>query len=182
MATVLYIPEHKQSPSAMRACIRYCVQEKKTMDADGRQYVGGVTALAIMLTRNLWQRRICTARHPGSTSTNTSNPSVRAKSGLTKKPTASDWSLPGKPFRATRFWSPRIWMPATRTAHNASTTILLSTRSASRTAERFTLPRTHYRNCGRSATTSAATTGCRFCRHPDGATEKASARGNTVPR
>ncbi len=35
MATVLYIPEHKQSPSAMRACIRYCVQEKKTVMQTG---------------------------------------------------------------------------------------------------------------------------------------------------
>ena len=35
MATVLYIPEHKQSPSAMRVCIRYCVQEKKTVMQTG---------------------------------------------------------------------------------------------------------------------------------------------------
>ena len=62
MATVLYIPEHKQSPSAMRACIRYCVQEKKTMDADGRRYVGGVNCLGVhayeefMATKNLYRK------------------------------------------------------------------------------------------------------------------------------
>ena len=62
MATVLYIPEHKQSPSAMRACIRYCVQEKKTVDADGRQYVGGVNCLGVhayeefMATKNLYRK------------------------------------------------------------------------------------------------------------------------------
>ena len=158
-----------------------CRRRKQWMRTGGGMSVGS-TALALMLTRNLWQRKICTARHPVSTSTSMSNPSARAKSGLTKKPTASDWSLPGKPFRNTRFWATSIWVPTTKTAHSASTIILLSTRSALRTAERFTLPRTHYRNCGRSATTSAATTGCRFCRRPDGATEKASVRGNTAPR
>ena len=180
MSTVLYIPEHKQSPSAMRACIRYCVQEKKTMDADGRQSTGS-TALALMLTRNLWQRRICTVRHPGSTSTNMSNPSVRGKSGLMKKLIASVWNLPGKPSRDTRFWSPRIWMHMMTAVHSASTTILLSTRSASRTAERFTLPRIRYRSCGRSATTSAATTGCLFCRRRSAEMVRASVRGSTAP-
>lgn len=42
MATVIFIKESKQTPSAMRGCINYCVQEKKTVDSDGRQYVGGV--------------------------------------------------------------------------------------------------------------------------------------------
>ena len=39
MATFIFIKESKQTPSAMRGCINYCVQEKKTV---GRQYVGGV--------------------------------------------------------------------------------------------------------------------------------------------
>ena len=178
-----FISPNTSNPQAPcgRASAIACRRRKRWTQTGGSMSAGS-TALALMLTKNSWQRRICTARHPGSTSTNTSNPSVRGKSGLTKKPTASDWSLPGKPFRDTRFWSPRIWMPTTRTAHSASTTILLSTRSASRTAERFTLPRIRYRSCGRSATTSAATTGCRFCRRPDGATEKASVRGSTTPR
>ena len=38
MATVISIKESKQTPSTMHGCIRYCVQEKKTKDADGRQY------------------------------------------------------------------------------------------------------------------------------------------------
>ena len=38
MATVIYIKESKQTPSAMRGCINYCVQEKKTVDKNGRQY------------------------------------------------------------------------------------------------------------------------------------------------
>ena len=38
MATVIFIKESKQTPSAMRGCIRYCVQEKKTVDKNGRQY------------------------------------------------------------------------------------------------------------------------------------------------
>ena len=42
MATVIFIKESKQTPSAMRGCIRYCVQEKKTVDENGQQYVGGV--------------------------------------------------------------------------------------------------------------------------------------------
>ena len=46
----------------MRACIRYCVQEKKTVDADGRQYVGGVNGLGVhayeefMATKNLYRK------------------------------------------------------------------------------------------------------------------------------
>ena len=45
MATVIFIKESKQTPSAMRGCINYCVQEKKTVDENGRQYVGGVNCL-----------------------------------------------------------------------------------------------------------------------------------------
>ena len=45
MATVIFIKESKQTPSAMRGCIRYCVQEKKTVDENGQQYVGGVNCL-----------------------------------------------------------------------------------------------------------------------------------------
>ena len=44
----------------MRGCIRYCVQEKKTVDENGRQYVGGVNCLGqhayeeFMATKNLY--------------------------------------------------------------------------------------------------------------------------------
>lgn len=60
MATVIFIKESKQTPSAMRGCIHYCVQEKKTVDSDGRQYVGGVNCLGqhayeeFMATKNLY--------------------------------------------------------------------------------------------------------------------------------
>ena len=60
MATVIFIKESKQTPSAMRGCISYCVQEKKTMDADGRQHVGGVNCLGqhayeeFVATKNLY--------------------------------------------------------------------------------------------------------------------------------
>lgn len=60
MATVIFIRESKQTPSAMRGCINYCVQEKKTVDSDGRQYVGGVNCLGrhayeeFMATKNLY--------------------------------------------------------------------------------------------------------------------------------
>ena len=37
MATVIFIKESKQAPSVMRGCINYCVQEKKTVDENGRQ-------------------------------------------------------------------------------------------------------------------------------------------------
>ena len=32
MATVMYIPEHRQNRFAMRAVINYCMQEYKTFD------------------------------------------------------------------------------------------------------------------------------------------------------
>ena len=60
MATVIFIKESKQTPSAMRGCINYCVQDKKTVDSDGRQYVGGVNCLGthandeFMATKNLY--------------------------------------------------------------------------------------------------------------------------------
>ena len=60
MATVIFIKESKQTPSAMRGCIRYCVQEKKTVDENGRQYIGGVNCLGrhayeeFMATKNLY--------------------------------------------------------------------------------------------------------------------------------
>lgn len=60
MATVIFIKESKQTPSAMRGCINYCVQEKKTVDENGRQYVGGVNCLGMhaydefMATKNLY--------------------------------------------------------------------------------------------------------------------------------
>ena len=44
----------------MRGCINYCVQEKKTVDKNGRQYVGGVNCLGkyayeeFMATKNLY--------------------------------------------------------------------------------------------------------------------------------
>lgn len=43
MATVSYIPESRQSISAMKAVIEYCLQQKKVADADsGRRLVSGV--------------------------------------------------------------------------------------------------------------------------------------------
>ena len=60
MATVIFIKESKQTPSAMRGCISYCVQEKKTVDENGRKYVGGVNCLGqhayeeFMATKNLY--------------------------------------------------------------------------------------------------------------------------------
>lgn len=60
MATVIFIKESKQTPSAMRGCIHYCVQEKKTVDETGRQYVGGVNCLGqhaydeFMATKHLY--------------------------------------------------------------------------------------------------------------------------------
>ena len=60
MATVIFIRESKQTPSAMRGCISYCVQEKKTVDENGRQYIGGVNCLGrhayeeFMATKNLY--------------------------------------------------------------------------------------------------------------------------------
>lgn len=42
MATVIYIPEKRQSPSAMAGLIRYCCQEHKVTDELGRHYVSGV--------------------------------------------------------------------------------------------------------------------------------------------
>ncbi len=42
MATVTYIKESKQSPSAMRGLIKYCVQDFKVQDENGQRFVSGV--------------------------------------------------------------------------------------------------------------------------------------------
>ena len=43
MATVMYIPEHRQNRFAMRAVINYCQQEYKTYDNKSkRQLISGV--------------------------------------------------------------------------------------------------------------------------------------------
>ena len=43
MATVMYIPEHRQNRFAMRAVINYCMQEYKTYDSKSkRQLISGV--------------------------------------------------------------------------------------------------------------------------------------------
>ena len=175
MATVIFIKESKQTPSAMRGCIRYCVQEKKTVDENGRQYVGGVNCLGqhayeeFMATKNLYGKASC-------------SPFCRGKFSPMRKPTASVWNLPGSLFRDTRFWSPRIWMHMTTAAFRECTTIFLSIRSASRTVRRFTSHRTRCRNCGRSAMTSAVTTVCLFCLRRSAETVRASVRGSTVQR
>ncbi len=47
MATLNIIPETKQSPSAMRGVINYCLQEKKTFDINsGRNLITGVNCIA----------------------------------------------------------------------------------------------------------------------------------------
>ena len=62
MATVTYIKEQKQSPSAMAGVIAYCSQEPKTVDTDGRRYLSGVncngdTALQeFLLTKESWRK------------------------------------------------------------------------------------------------------------------------------
>lgn len=62
MATVNYIKEQKQSPSAMAGVIAYCSQELKTVDTDGRRYLSGVncsgdTALQeFLLTKESWRK------------------------------------------------------------------------------------------------------------------------------
>ena len=46
MATLNIIPETKQSPSAMRGVINYCLDEKKTFDINsGRKLITGVNCV-----------------------------------------------------------------------------------------------------------------------------------------
>lgn len=182
MATVIFIKESKQTPSAMRGCINYCVQEKKTVDENGRQYVGGVNCLGQHAYEEFMATKIFTAKHRALTSISMCSPFCRGKFSPMRKPTALVWNLPGSLFRDTRFWSPRIWMHMTTAAFREYTTILLSIRSASRTAGRFTSRPTPYRSFGKSAMTSAVTTVCLFCRRRSAETVRASVRGSTVQR
>ena len=62
MATVTYINEQKQSPSAMAGVIAYCSQELKTVDTDGRRYLSGVNCTGenalqeFLLTKESWRK------------------------------------------------------------------------------------------------------------------------------
>ena len=62
MATVTFIKEQKQSPSAMAGVIAYCSQELKTVDTDCHRYLSGVncngdTALQeFLLTKESWHK------------------------------------------------------------------------------------------------------------------------------
>ncbi len=62
MATVTYIKEQKQSPSAMAGVLAYCSQELKTVDTEGHRYLSGVncsgdTALQeFLLTKESWRK------------------------------------------------------------------------------------------------------------------------------
>lgn len=144
MATVIFIKESKQTPSAMRGCIRYCVQEKKTVDENGRQYVGGVNCLGqhayeeFMATKNLYGKASGTYFYqyvqsflPGEIQSYEEAHRI----GL---------EFAGKSFPGYEVWSPRIWMHMTTAAFREYTTILLSIRSALKMAERFTSHRTPY--------------------------------------
>ena len=132
--------------------------------------------------KNSWQPKIFTAKPAALTSISMCSPLRRGKFSLMKKPTALVWNLPGSLFRDTRFWSPRIWMHMTTVEFREYTTILLSIRSALRTAGRFTSHQTLYRNCGKSAMTSAVTTVCLCYPRRSAETVRASVRGSTVQR
>ena len=116
------------------------------MTKNGRQYVGGVNCLGqhayeeFMATKNLYGKACGTYFYQYVQSF------LPGKFSLTKKPTASDWSLPGSLFRDTRFWLPRIRMHMTTAVFREYTTILLSIRSALKMAERFTSRPTPYRS------------------------------------
>lgn len=62
MATVTYIKEQKQSPSAMAGVIAYCSQELKTVDTEGRRYLSGVNCTGenalqeFLLTKESWRK------------------------------------------------------------------------------------------------------------------------------
>ena len=46
MATISYIPEHKQTVGAMKAVMNYCMQEKKTVEPEtGMRFVSGVNCI-----------------------------------------------------------------------------------------------------------------------------------------
>ncbi len=157
-------------------------RRRKPLTKTGGSMSAVSTASVNTRMKNSWQPKIFTAKPAALTSISMCSPFCRGKFSPMRKHTASVWNLPGSLFRDTRFWSPRIWMHMTTAAFREYTTILLSIRSASRTAERFTSHQTLYRNCGRSAMTSAVTTVCLCCLRRSAETVRASGRGSTVQR
>ena len=168
MATVIFIKESKQTPSAMRGCINYCVQEKKTVDSDGRQYVGGVNCLGqhayeeFMAAKNLYGKACGTYFYqyvqsflPGEIQSYEEAHRI------------------GLEFAGKSFPGYEVLVATHLDAQDDR---------GVRTVRRFTSHRTRCRNCGRSAMTSAVTTVCLFCRRRSAETVRASVRGSTVQR
>ena len=92
MATVMYIPEKKQSLGAMKGVMSYVCQEKKTRDpVTGQRFVTGVHCLG----DNACQEFLATKRTHW------------------RRPTPSLWSLPKKLGRASRCWWPLTGTPGT---------------------------------------------------------------------
>ena len=157
-------------------------RRRKPLTKTGGSMSAVSTVSVSTLMKNLWQPKIFTAKPAALTSISMCSPFCRGKFSLMRKPTVSVWNLPGSLFRDTRFWSPRIWMHMMTAAFREYTTILLSIRSALRTAGRFTSRRTPYRSCGRSVMISAVITVCLCCRRRNAETVRASVRGSTVQR
>ena len=63
MATVMFIPERRQSVSAMKGVLAYCCQAQKT-EAGGRRYVSGINCDGenafeeFMLTKTVYGKRM----------------------------------------------------------------------------------------------------------------------------
>ena len=115
MATVMYIPEKKQSLGAMKGVMGYVCQEKKTRDpVTGQRFVTGVHCLG----DNACQEFLATKRTYGKTK-GMNFYQLRAillpKGGgdIGEEPTPSLWSLPKKLGRASRCWWPLTGTPGT---------------------------------------------------------------------
>ena len=164
----------------MRGCIRYCVQEKKTVDENGRQYVGGVNCLGqhayeeFMATKNLYGKACGTYFYQYVQSF--------APEEIQSYEEAHRIGLE---FAGKSFPGYEVLVATHLDAQDDS--------GVQRVHNHFIVNSVSFED-GRKihftpntlqelrAMTSAVTTGCRFCRRPDGATEKESARGNTVLR
>lgn len=161
MATVIYIKESKQTPSAMRDASTIARRRRNPLTRTGGSMWAASTASVNTLMKNSWQPKIFTAKHRVSIFISTCNPLHRVKFRPTTKRTASVWSLPRTLFQVMRCWCQRVWMHTTTSAFRACTTILLSIRSVLRMAERSTSRRTPCRSLGTSAIQSVRRTGCR---------------------
>ncbi|MBR3879249.1 MAG: relaxase/mobilization nuclease domain-containing protein [Clostridia bacterium] len=109
MAIVKCIPEKKQTPSAQKGVINYCMQPSKTLDEDEQlAYVSGYNCVPEMANESFLATPKVFGHEPDGVRFYHYVQSFKVGEDINRgKRTRSEWSLP-EALETVRCWSPRI--------------------------------------------------------------------------